>query len=127
MHCPEPNPLDQPCQPLFAKTHRTLAAAKSATGSMKRRPGERCRFGLIAAGVVLVYQAAALNYSDNQQLARQLQQLASNQPSLVRVRPVVKSLGNQEVWLLEIGSGSEEQRKNNPAFLLVAGIEGNDL
>jgi outer membrane biosynthesis protein TonB len=31
------------------------------------------------------------------------------------------------VWLLEVGAGSDADRKVRPALLLVAGIEGNDL
>ena len=73
------------------------------------------------------YSASALDYANNQQLGLQLQQLASTKPALARAQSIVKSLGNEDVWLLEIGIGPEEERKDRPAFLLVAGIEGNDL
>ncbi|MCI0534335.1 MAG: M14 family metallopeptidase [Verrucomicrobiales bacterium] len=68
-----------------------------------------------------------MDYSNNQQLATQLQQLATARTSLVRVQSMVKSTENRDGWLLEIGAGLDDERRNRPAFLLVAGIEGNDL
>jgi hypothetical protein len=75
----------------------------------------------------LSHSVLALDYPNNQQLARQLQQLVTDKPALARMESAMKSLANEDVWLLEIGAGPEAERKDRPAFLLVAGIEGNDL
>ncbi len=59
-------------------------------------------------------------------LAERLQSLARSNRSIVRVKSVARSLGKRDVWLVELGRGSDAARGARPAMLLVAGIEGND-
>lgn len=70
---------------------------------------------------------AALEYPSNSELGRRLKDLADHQRDRLRLNTLAPSLGRSEVWLVELGKGSDEQRAQRPAFLLVAGLEGNDL
>jgi hypothetical protein len=77
----------------------------------------------------LTFSAAAfaLEYADNKALADQLKQLARTHKNIVRVEKACESTGKNEVWRVELGNGSDEERNRRPALLVVAGIEGNDL
>jgi len=86
-----------------------------------------CRGAVLLFLVVGIASSRALEYQNTDQLTAHIQQLANSNPTLIRIQPVVKSIGSRDVWFLELGSGSDEQRRTRPAFLLVAGIEGNDL
>lgn len=85
------------------------------------------RFVFVLALLSPADPAWALGYLRNQDLAQQLQSLAQAQPNLVRLTSIAQTLGRQEVWLVEAGSGTDSERNGRPAMLLVAGIEGNDL
>jgi hypothetical protein len=69
----------------------------------------------------------AAEYTNSPSLTEQLAGLAQQEPNLVRVRELVQSREKRQVWLVEIGVGSDESRSTRPAVLVVAGIEGNDL
>ncbi len=66
-------------------------------------------------------------YYNNKSLSRLLASLAEQYPELVRLDGIARSIGKRRVWLVELGKGTEQDRKTRPAMLLVAGIEGNDL
>jgi hypothetical protein len=77
--------------------------------------------------VVFCNRAQALEYLDANRLAERLKALTVGRADRVRWQSVVKSAGQRDVWLVELGVGPEEDRKRRPAILVVAGIEGNDL
>ena len=60
-------------------------------------------------------------------MTEQLKTLAAEQSDLIRLAPQTTTAGKREVWLVELGFGSNEERQKRPAVLVVAGIEGNDL
>ena len=69
----------------------------------------------------------AAQYLDNKALAKELQELARTHRKFVRVEKAAMSRAGNEVWRVELGSGTEGERKVRPAMLVVAGVEGNDL
>jgi len=71
--------------------------------------------------------APAAEYHNNKSLSRLLTSLAEQNPELMRLDGIARSMGKRKVWLVELGKGTEQNRKTRPAMLLVAGIEGNDL
>jgi len=79
---------------------------------------------LISAGLPIVHAA---QYYDDKSLGRHLASLAGENPDLVRVESIARSMGERKVWLIEAGAGTKQDRKARPAILVVAGIEGNDL
>jgi hypothetical protein len=79
---------------------------------------------LIALGFAVVHAA---EYQDNRSLSRQLTTLAEQNPDVVRVTDIARSMGKRKVWLVEAGEGADQDRATRPAMLVVAGIEGDDL
>jgi hypothetical protein len=63
----------------------------------------------------------------NQELSSKIQSIVDKNDSMIRVQSIAKSLNDQDIWVVEIGLGSEIDRKTRPAVLLVGGVEGNDL
>jgi hypothetical protein len=85
------------------------------------------RFFLAICWLAFSSSASALDYADNKALADQLKPLARTHKNIVRVEKACESAGKNEVWRIELGNGSDEERNQRPALLVVAGIEGNDL
>ena len=71
--------------------------------------------------------ARPATYYDYKALRKHLVSLAKQDPNLVRVDSIAQSIDKRKVWVVEVGKGAEDNRKNRPAILVVAGIEGNDL
>jgi hypothetical protein len=69
----------------------------------------------------------ALEYQRNAQLGEDLRSLATGRETFVRVRSLVTTAETNDLWLVELGGGSDKDRSQRPAMLVVAGIEGNDL
>ncbi len=88
-------------------------------------------FCFVLIGVTLLAvglpPASGAEYYDNKSLGRRLSSLAEGNPSLVRVDSIAMSMRKRNVWLIELGKGTKQDRQIRPAMLLVAGIEGNDL
>ena len=84
-------------------------------------------FAVISLLTMAAKVAPAAEYQNYKSLARHLISLAEQNPDLVRVDSVARSIGKRKVWLVEVGKGAEQDRKTRPAMLVVAGIEGNDL
>jgi hypothetical protein len=84
-------------------------------------------FAIISLLTMAAKAAPAAEYHNNKSLARHLASLAEQNPDLVRVAGIARSIGKRRVWLVEVGKGAEQDRKTRPAMLVVAGIEGNDL
>src|SRR2546426_2799062 len=99
-----------PSQPVFYRSGRLGALM--------------CVIVLAASG--MVGSVRGVGYLDNAALAWKLKEFARKHP-IVRLAPACQSSGKNDVWRLEIGAGSEGERTNRPALLVVAGIEGNDL
>lgn len=77
--------------------------------------------------MVTLTVARASEYLDNRSLGRRLASLAGQNPDVMYVTAMARSMDKRKVWLVEIGKGSEQNRLTRPAMLVVAGIEGNDL
>ncbi|MBI2946476.1 MAG: hypothetical protein HYY23_02445 [Verrucomicrobia bacterium] len=75
----------------------------------------------------LLISAHAAEYLEAQHLARQLESLKAAHGALVHINQPAESLKKNPIWVVELGNGTEEERRRRPAMLLVAGIEGNDL
>ncbi len=71
--------------------------------------------------------ASGAEYYDNKSLGRRLTSLAERNSALVRVESIALSISKRNVWLVELGKGTKQDRQIRPAMLVVAGIEGNDL
>ncbi len=84
-------------------------------------------FALISLLTMAVKVAPAAEYHNNKSLARHLASLAEQNPDLVRVAGIARSIGKRKIWLVEVGKGDEQDRKTRPAMLAIASIEGNDL
>lgn len=84
-------------------------------------------FALISLLTMAVKVAPAAEYHNKKSLAKLLASLAEQNPDLVRIAGIARSMGKRKVWLIEVGKGAEQDRKTRPAMLVVAGIEGNDL
>src|ERR1043166_4027675 len=84
--------------------------------------------GLLALGLSgLPLAGATASYQDNEVLIKHLKDLAKTNKSMTRALKVCDTPGKNAVWRLELGGGSDDERKWHPAMLVVAGIEGNDL
>jgi hypothetical protein len=92
-------------------------------------PAQRRWLGrwLYLLGLFLLPPLWGLEYQDHRPLSAALNQLAAEHADIVRVTRQAVTLGTREVWLVELGSGSESERKQRPAMLVIAGVEGNDL
>ncbi len=90
------------------------------------RRGIRPSCLLVVMLMMSITTTRAKEYRDNRALGRHLVSLAEQNPDLLRVTDMVRSLGKRKVWLVEIGKGDEPDRQTRPAMLVVAGIEGND-
>jgi hypothetical protein len=90
--------------------------------------GHRLSLALLAVlPLVTADLRAAVGYEDNKVLAKHLKDVAKDHRKIVRVEKAAETLGKNDVWRLDLGNGSDEERKQRPAMLLVAGAEGNDL
>jgi hypothetical protein len=85
------------------------------------------RLALILLSLTLPLLAGAQDYKANKGLVSQLKQLERAHKKVVRAEKACDTAGKNEVWRLELGAGSDEERSRRPAMLVVAGIEGNDL
>jgi hypothetical protein len=94
---------------------------------MNTPPALRLSSLIVLALLAWAQAAWALEYPTHKNLSQQLKKLASAHRGLVRVESAAESLGKREVWAVELGSGKDDERKTRPAFLVVAGLEGNDL
>ncbi len=83
-----------------------------------------------------VSEPQTVQYYNNKALKKHLMSLSEQYPDLVRVSSsprfageagIARSTDKHKIRLVEIGKGTEQERKTRPAMLLVAGIEGNDL
>jgi hypothetical protein len=94
------------------------------------RPSARS-FCFVLFGVTLFTMglplARSAEYYDNKSLGARLASLVEQNSALVRVESIAQSMQKRNVWLVELGKGTKQDRQTRPAMLLVAGIEGNDL
>lgn len=102
-----------------------------AVSAGRRRLGKTVLAGCWAAAGLAVALAAAepvgLLPLTNKQLADRLAKLGRNDSRIVRVQSAVRSIARNDIWLAELGSGKEAERRRRPALLVVGGIEGDDL
>lgn len=64
---------------------------------------------------------------ENKRLVSRLKEVAKEHSRFVRAEKVLETAGDNEVWRVELGAGNPSARRERPAMLVVAGIEGNDL
>lgn len=106
--------------------YRTLEEPRPALWLAKRRIAIQ-RWTLAFLCLALSAWANAQDYKDNPALVNQLKQLERAHTNIARARKACDTAGTNEVWQVELGAGSDEERRHRPAMLVVAGIEGNDL
>jgi hypothetical protein len=70
---------------------------------------------------------SAAQYHSNEDMGRELKTLAAANSKLVHPSSLGKSRAQHDLWLVELGAGDEKVRRERPAMMVVAGIEGNDL
>ena len=80
--------------------------------------------GSLAAAAASLPEATPL---ENKRLVSRLKDVAKENSRLVRAEKVLETAADNEVWRVELGSGNAAARRERPAMLVVAGIEGNDL
>ena len=81
------------------------------------RPGGRPLWFVLVTVVLVVMDftvARAVAYQDNRSLAKQLMSLAEQNPDIVRVTNIARSMGKRKVWLVEVGKGTEQDRRTRP-------------
>jgi hypothetical protein len=71
--------------------------------------------------------AKAQTHDPYETLQQRIQRLGAQHEESVRVRSLGLSAEKRDLWLVEVGRGSVQERQQRPAMLVVAGIEGNDL
>ncbi|MFC1762384.1 M14 family metallopeptidase [Planctomycetota bacterium] len=69
--------------------------------------------------------AQSASYLPYKTLSQTLTDLGYQHADLVQVTSLVRGASQQDVWLVTLGTGTEQEER--PAMLVVAGIEGNDL
>ncbi|MGI6456950.1 MAG: M14 family zinc carboxypeptidase [bacterium] len=62
-----------------------------------------------------------------EELTGALRDLQREHSEVVRLTELAQSREERSVWLVEVGTGSDEDRLRQPGILLVAGIEGDQL
>ena len=77
---------------------------------------------LLAAGPV-----RAEVYETHDVLAKRLAVLQDRASDTLHLQPLAKSVAGHQIWLAELGTGTDEDRGTRPAMLVVAGVEGDDL
>ncbi len=87
----------------------------------------RTSLALILLTLIRVTWVSASEYYGNSPLGERLARLAEQEPNLLRVHELAQSREKHTVWMVEVGTGADEDRITRPALLVVAGIEGNDL
>ena len=97
---------------------------------MRIQPGlMRCYFfgTLVIVLSMALGDLRAATYCSDEALAKRLTVLQKRAPDLMRLELLANSQAGRHIWLVELGLGSESERKARPAVLVVAGAEGNDL
>jgi len=86
-------------------------------------------FLLVSVALIMAGSDVSLaaDYYRSRPLGKHLMSLAEQNPELVRVESIARSISRRNVWLVEVGRGAKQNRKSRPAMLVVAAIEGNDL
>lgn len=83
--------------------------------------------GLSLLCLLLAGRARAETYDTAKALNVRLADLEKADSDILQLHLLAKSLAGREVWLVEVGAGTDQERKVRPAVLVVAGAEGNDL
>ncbi len=84
---------------------------------------------LLNVAVIMAGSGVSLSadYYNSRSLGKHFMSQAENNPELVRVESIARSIGRRNVWSVEVGQGAQQDRMSRPAMLVVAGIEGDDL
>ena len=81
----------------------------------------------LALGPFNSWSASPADHLDNKPMVAHLKELGREHKKFLRVSKVCDTSGKNEVWRVELGSGTDDERAKRPTMLVVAGIEGNDL
>jgi hypothetical protein len=76
---------------------------------------------LLLLGNILFSQT---NYSDYSAQSARINALAKNYPGLAKIRSLIKTAGNKDIWQITLGTGNTEIK---PAIAIVGGAEGNHI
>ena len=60
----------------------------------------------------------AADYYRSRPLGKHLMSLAEQNPELVCVESIARSISRRNVWLIEVGTGAKRDRKTRPAMLV---------
>lgn len=82
---------------------------------------------VLLLGLLFAGHAWAETYDTYEALTSRLAALEKEGSGILRLHFLARSLAGRKVWLVELGRGSDEERKVRPGMLVVAGAEGNDL
>jgi hypothetical protein len=82
------------------------------------------RLWALLGNTVLAGFSLGMGYPGNEQIIRELQEIAAAHPGILRTRALLETPAGNAVWLAELGCDPEAKM---PAMLAVGGIEGNDL
>lgn len=82
---------------------------------------------LAAAPIAFASEKLTPAYFTNGALEQHLRQLVLAHSDSLRMRTLTTTRRQRPVWLIEAGRGTDAERAQRPAMLVVAGIEGNDL
>ncbi len=82
---------------------------------------------VLLLGPLVGARARAEAYDTHEALTARLAALEQRESDNLRLHLLAKSLEGRKVRLVELGAGTEEERRLRPAVLVVAGVEGNDL
>lgn len=98
-----------------------------------RRPFPPGRAGLLLLPLLALAAAAAGEepapaanpYRSYQELTRQLQEMAAQQPELVRLQSIGQTAAGREIWLLEIAAPGSVPPAGRPAIFAAANLDGD--
>ena len=74
---------------------------------------------------VLTYAEEISEYHNYNDMTTLLKKISKNNSNIMQLNSVGTSLNNKEIWCVSISG--KEQHKNNPAILIVGGVEGVDI
>jgi len=62
------------------------------------------------------------NYRNHEELSTALKQLNALYPNITKLNSIAKTVGNKDIWVLEVGNGDID---NHPGMVIVGGVDGS--
>ncbi len=83
-------------------------------------------FVLMVGSLPAFPQIVLPNFSDYDEMSDTLSRFEAKYANM-HLDSLAESANGRKVWVVEIGDGSEEERSQRPALLVVGGVEGNQI